>query len=222
MAGLQTIVDNATYITFDTKKVASQSVSRSGRLLTAELASANPYRITIGMHEGLKYSENRALLQELDALDITEESTIDIGGTNSGLSYITAYQGDSSGIGSVTTTSTGYNGANIYLNCTSAGAGTYLFKKGDFVQIGPTNGRYVYQVTSDVAHSTSSNVTVPVHRPVIAQDGFTLGSRNIAVGVDVDWRVKLLVKPTYSIIPYDRIAFSDDFELIEVIRKEDG
>jgi len=219
---LQTIVDNATYITFNTKKVAAQSISRSGRLLTSELASANPYRITIGMHQGLKYSENRGLLQDIDALDITEEATIDIGGTNSGLSYITAYQGDSSGIGSVTTTATAYNGANIYLNCTSAGTGTNLFKKGDFIQIGPTNGRYVYQVTSDVAHSTSSNVTVPVHRPVIAQDGFTLGSRNIAVGVDVDWRVKLLVKPTYSIIPYDRIAFSDDFELIEVIRKEDG
>ena len=112
---LQTIIDNATYITFDTKKVASQSISRSGRLLTAELASANPYRITVGMHQGLKYSENRGLLQDIDALDITEEATIDIGGTNSGLSYITAYQGDSSGIGSVTTTSTAVSYTHLTL-----------------------------------------------------------------------------------------------------------
>ena len=100
--------------------------------------------------------------------------------------------------------------------------GGKLFRKGDFIQIGPTNGRYVYQVTTDVSHSTASNVTVPVHRPVIAQNGFTAGSRSIAVGSDVDWRVKLLIKPKYSIIPHDRIAFDEDFELIEVIRKDDG
>ena len=220
--GIQTIIDNATYISFEHKKVTAQQISRSGRLTTAELASAVPFKFTVGMHEGLTYSNNRALLSEIDELDITVEETIDIGSTNTNLSYVTAYQGDSTGIGSVTTTATGYNGANIYLNCASAGSGTYLFKKGDFIQIGPTNGRYPYIVTADVAHSTSSNVTVPVHRPVIPQSGFTLGSRDIAVGSDVDFRVKLVSKPTYSVVPYDRIVFSSDFELIEVIRKNDG
>ncbi len=218
---LQTIVDNATYITFDTKKVASQSISRSGRLLTAELASANPYRITVGMHQGLKYSENRDLLQDIDVLDITEEAEIDIGSTNSGLSYVTAYLG---GITSGNMTAVGFNGKNLYVNASGCSGSGTLVKKGDFIQpAGNTSTyRYPYQVTSDVSFSTGSNVTIPVHRPVIAQDGVALTSGNIKRGNDVDFKVKLLVKPSYSIVPHDRIAFDEDFEMIEVIRKEDG
>ena len=63
---LQTIIDNATFITIKRKKLASQSVSRSGRVLTAEVASAEPYRFIVGMHEGLAYSSNRDLVETLD------------------------------------------------------------------------------------------------------------------------------------------------------------
>ena len=66
---LQTIVDNATYIEVDKGKVAAQSVSRSGRVLTAERATNVPYRFKIGMHEGLKYSTNRGLLEDLQGLE---------------------------------------------------------------------------------------------------------------------------------------------------------
>lgn len=220
--GIQTIVDNATYISFEQKKTTAQSISRSGRLLTSELASAVPFKFTVGMHEGLTYSANRDLLADIDVLDITVEETIDIGSTNSGLNYVTGYQGDSSGIGSVTVNAaTGTGGANIYLNCTSAGTGNILFKKGDFIQ--PSTGyRYPYIVTEQVAHTTGSNVTVPVHRPVINQDSYTFSGKSLKVGVDVDFTVKMIQKPSYSVIPYDRIAFSRDFELIEVVRKEDG
>ena len=50
---LQTIVDNATYVTIYRKKIAGQSISRSGRLLTSEVVSAVPYQFTSGMHSGL-------------------------------------------------------------------------------------------------------------------------------------------------------------------------
>lgn len=222
MASLQDIIDNATYITIDRKKVTAQQISRSGRLTTAELASAVPYRFTVGMHDALAYSTNRALAEKIDQLDLTEESTIDIGSTNSNLSYITQYQGDSSGIGSVTVNSaTGTGGANIYLNCSSAGSGNVLFKAGDLIQ--PASGyRYVYTVTADVAHTTSSNVAIPVHRPVIPQSGYTFSGKGLNVGVDVQWRVKMINKPNYSVVPHDRLAFSSDFELVEVIRKNDG
>lgn len=216
--GIQTIVDNATYIEVDYKKLSAQSISRSGRLLTAEIASAVPFRITVGMHKGLTYSTNRSLLSDLGELDITTEETIDIGSTNSGLSYVTAYQGDSTGIGSVTVASV--SGSSIVLNCTSAGTGTFLFKKGDFIQ--PASSyRYPYIVTSDVAHSTSATVTVPVHRTVIPQSSYTFAGKSILVGSNVGFRVKMVNKPTYTILPHDRIGFNSDFELAEVIRKED-
>jgi hypothetical protein len=93
-----------------------------------------------------------------------------------------------------------------------------IFKKGDYIQPkGNTDTyRYPYQVTSDVAYS-SGNVAVPVHRPVLSQSGVALTSGGIKVGNDVRWHVKILNLPQYSVVPHDRISFSDDFSLIEVI-----
>lgn len=212
--GLQTIIDNATYIDIDKGKVAAQSVSRSGVVLTAERATNTPYRFKVGMHSGLPYSTNRDLLEDIDALDITEESTIDIGDTNSGLLYLTKYQGDSTGIGSVTIT--GRSGATLILNCGAAGTGTFLFKKGDYIQ--PATGyRYPYQVTADVAHTTSSSVTIPIHRPFIEQDGYSLNGKTFAVGKDVSFKVKLTKRPGYRVVPHDRIQFQSAFEMVEII-----
>jgi len=216
---LQTIVDNATYVTIYRKKIAGQSISRSGRLLTSEVVSAVPYQFTSGMHSGLKYSTNRGLTEDLNALDVTEEATIDIGTTNTGLAYITAYQGDSTGIGAVTCVSA--SGNTLTVNASSAGSGTFLFKKGDYIQ--PASGyRYPYQVTADVAHTTSSSVAIPLSRNFIPQDSYTLSGKGIVVGSAVSWKVKLLNKPKYSVMPGDILQFDSEFEYLEFIRKEDG
>ena len=139
--GIQTIVDRATFLTVDKRKLASQSISRSGRVKSAEVTSAVPYRFTVGVHEGAKYSENRGLLEQLDALDVTTEEQIDIGKTNTGLSYITSYQG---GITSGTITCVGFDGSELYVNTSGvAGSGT-LFKKGDFLQPVGNTGGYRY------------------------------------------------------------------------------
>ena len=213
---IQHFIDNATLLTIDKKKVASQSISRSGRLKTAEVASAVPYRFTVGVHEGGKYSENRAVLEELDRLDVTVEEQVDIGSTNSGLSYITAHLG---GITAGTLTLNSVANSNIYVNASGmTGSGT-LFKKGDFIQPqGNTGGyRYPYQVTSDVTFSTGANVTIPVHRPVIDQDGVALTSGNVVYGNDVQWYVKMITKPSYTVLPYDRFTLDNNVELVEVI-----
>ncbi len=219
---LQTIIDNATFITIKRKKLASQSVSRSGRVLTAEVASAEPYRFVIGMHQGLAYSSNRDLVETLDNLDVTVESTIDIGGTNSGLNYITAYKGgmDTSQVNQVTVTSA--TGLNIVLNTSSVSGTTpaNAFKKGDYIQL-DNNYRYPYTVTADVAWNASS-VTVPIHRAFIPQDSYTVSGKGINVGVDAEWHVKMVNKLNYTIVPHDRLAFDGDFEVVEIIRKEDG
>ncbi len=219
---LQTIIDNATFITIKRKKLASQSVSRSGRVLTAEVASAEPYRFVIGMHQGLAYSSNRDLVETLDNLDVTVESTIDIGGTNSGLNYITAYKGgmDGSQVNQVTVTSA--TGLNIVLNTSSVSGTTpaNAFKKGDYIQL-DNNYRYPYTVTADVAWNASS-VTVPIHRAFIPQDSYTVSGKGINVGVDAEWHVKMVNKLNYTIVPHDRLAFDGDFEVVEIIRKEDG
>ena len=216
---LQTIVDNATYVTIYRKKIAGQSISRSGRLLTSEVVSAVPYQFTSGMHGGLQYSTNRGLTEDLNALDVTEEATIDIGTTNTSLAYITKYLGDSTGIGSITCVSA--TGSTLTVNATNAGTGTFLFKKGDYIQ--PASGyRYPYQVTADVAHTTSSSVAIPISRNFIPQSGYTLSGKGIVVGSAVTWKVKMLNKPKYSVLPGDLLQFDDKFEFIEFIRKEDA
>tara|TARA_R110000764_G_scaffold103049_2_gene188641 strand:+ start:185 stop:832 length:648 start_codon:yes stop_codon:yes gene_type:complete len=211
---LQTIVNNATYVTIDKKKVASQSVSRSGVVLTAERTSVVPYRFIIGMHEGLKYSTNRGLLEDIDALDVTTESTIEFGGSSTGLAFLTNYQGNSTGIGSISII--GSSAATLIINASAAGSGTYLFKKGDYIQ--PASGyRYPFQVTADVAHTTSASVSIPIHRPFIEQSGYSLNGKSLLVGNDVTFKVKMIMKPSYSAVPIDRISFTDDFELIEIV-----
>jgi len=213
---IQTIINNAQFITFNAKKVIGQTISRSGRVKSAEVVTANPYRFIVGMHSGLKYSDNRALVQELTNLDRNVEEEINIGSTNSSLSYVTEYKG---GITGGSLSMVGFDGDEIYINASLAtGAGT-LFKKGDFIQPqGNTSTyRYPYQVTSDVAFSTGANVTVPVHRAVISQTGVSLTSGGVDYGTDVTWKVIMLQKPSYSIVPHDRIEFDQDFDLLEVI-----
>jgi hypothetical protein len=212
---IQTIVNNASSITIDRHKTSGQTISRSGELRTAELASNIPWLFTVEMHNGLAYSTNRAVTEEIDRLDRTIEEEINIGNTNTGLAYITRYQGDAAGITSATIANV--SGSNIYLNCSSIGAGSgYLFRKGDYIQ--PSGGyRYPYTVTADVAYSTSSNVTIPVNRPTITQALYSFPGKGIVVGSNVSWRVKMLKKPTYTIVPYDRIQWDSEFQLIEII-----
>jgi len=216
MAGLQTVIDNATSIIFGRTKVASQTVSRSGRILTAEVVSGIPFQFEVSTSEGLTYSGNRSLLEEIDRLDISETSTIDFGSTNTGLAYLTEYQGDISSAELGDITLNGFGTDEIYMNTLSVtGSGT-LFKAGDFIQ--PDTGyNYPYTVAVDVPYSASANLVVQVHRPVIAQSGYSFFGKGLNVGVDCTFEVRMFTKPSYTVLPYDRVAFNSPFQLIEVI-----
>lgn len=218
MSGIQTIIDNATYITIDDQRITGSSISRSGQYKTAE-RGPSPYAFTVGMHNGLKYSTNRALLSELSTLGKTVEANISLN-NNTNMNYLTAYQGNIEQAQLNNITVNGVFGSEIYIDQTGAtGSGT-LFKKGDYIQPkGNTDTyRYPYTVTADVTFdSGSSNTTVSVNRPVLSQTGVALTSGGIKVGNDVRFQVKCVTQPTYSIVPHDLISFSADFELIEVI-----
>ena len=214
---LQTIIDNATYVEFDIRELSGSTLSRSGHYKTAD-RNVNVYSFKVGMHEGLTYSTNRGVIQDIYTTGSTTEANISLN-NNSGMNYLTAYQGDIAGAQINNITMVGSNGSELYVNCSGATGSGNLFEKGDFIQPkGNTDTyRYPYQVTSDVAFSTGSNITIPVHRPVLSQDGVALTSGGIKVGNDVRFQTKITNLPKYTILPHDRIAFTDDFELIEVI-----
>lgn len=216
---IQNLINKSSAININKRKSIGQTISRSGVIKTS-LQQASLYRFTVVMSDGLVYSANRGLLEDLDTQDRNQEANVDIGTTNTGLSYITAYQGDTSQSDLGNISMLGNTGANIYVDCSGLTSGaTTLFKKGDYIQpLGNTSTyRYPYQVTSDVAYSTSSNVTIPVHRPVRSQTDVDLTTGGFRTGSAVRFHVKALVMPTYTVIPYDRISFDSDLELIEVL-----
>ena len=208
---IQTFLDRATFLTVDKRKVSAQTITRSGHVKTAEVASANPYRFAFGVTAGYTYSENRGALEDLDSLDITVEEQIDIGTTNTNLSYLTALQGTLGGSPTITSAS----GLSIVVNTSGAtGSGTAL-KKGDFIQPG-TSYRYPYQVTADVTWNASS-ITVPIHRPFLEQTGYTVSGKPLLLGSAVTWNVKMVNKPSYTVLPHDRFSLDNDVELVEII-----
>jgi hypothetical protein len=173
------------------------------------------------MHPGLKYSTNRALTEDIDRLDRTEESEIDIGNTNPNLAYITRYQGTLTLTERAAANIVTASNSNITLNATalrSAGAANtdYVVRAGDYIQ--PGGGyRYPYTATTDVQLGTGANVTIPVNRPVIQANAYSFVGQTLSFGSSVSWRVKMITKPSYSVVPYDRLEFSSEFQLVEVI-----
>jgi len=219
---LQTIIDNATYVTVDRREQSGATISRSGKYKTAD-RNVNVYTFNVGMHQGLTYSTNRGVLEDIYSTGSTNEANISIN-NNSGMNYLTAYQGDLSGSQQAELTVNSTFGSEIYVDQTGitgdTSGYTHIVKKGDYIQPkGNTDTyRYPYQVTSDVAfNGASANTTIPVHRPILSQTGVALTSGGVKLGNDVRWHVKITTLPTYSVVPHDRIEFSDDFAMIEVI-----
>lgn len=210
----QTIIDNATFISVDKRKTTAMSVSRSGHIKTAE-RQPSVYKFTVGSVPGLKYSTNRGVLEDIDTADRVTEANISLS-NNSGMNYITAYQG---GIDGGSLSMVGADGKELYINASLASGSGTLFKKGDYLQPEGNTGtyRYPYQVTSDVSFSTGANVTIPVHRPVLSQTGVSITSGGVRKGTEVRFHVKAMSCPTYSIVPHDRIEFAGDFEFVEII-----
>jgi len=217
---MQTIFNNAMSINIDRRKLAGQTISRSGLVKISSVATNVPWVFVVAMHPATKWSTNRELFEEIDRLDRVFTETIDIGSTNTNLSYITSYQGDftPTQIGQMTVDSG--NALNIVANVSAVTgeAGTdYIFRKGDFLQL-DSGYKYPYTVTADVQRGINNTVNVPINRPFINQTAYTVSGKGIVVGSDVTWQVVMSKKPSYTIVPYDRAIFNSEFEFVEVIQ----
>ena len=110
---LQTIIDNATYVEMDIREQSAATLSRSGHYKTAD-RNVNVYQFTIGMHEGLTYSTNRSVIQDIYTTGATNEANISLN-NNSGMNYLTAYQGDLESSVLANINVAGTSGSNITL-----------------------------------------------------------------------------------------------------------
>ena len=216
---IQTIIDNAVTITFDRRKVVGQTVSRSGIVKIGSIASKIPWVMSIEMHPGLRYSTSRSLTEEIDRLDRVFTETIDIGSTNPALNYITKYLGDFTPTQISQMTVNNASGLVITFDMSSVvgdTSGDVVFRKGDFVSLAG-GYKYPYTVTADVVRGSASTINVPINRPFIDQQGFTEGGAVPTVGSDVTWEMIMTKKPSYAVVPHDRLEFNGIFELVEVV-----
>jgi len=84
---LQTIIDNATFVETDIREISGSTLSRSGHYKTAD-RNVNVYSFTVGMHEGLTYSTNRGVLQDIYSTGTTTEAKISLN-NNSNMNSLT-------------------------------------------------------------------------------------------------------------------------------------
>lgn len=198
----QTIVNIQQSMTVQNRRTIGQQVSRSGQIRTAQYLTTVPWVFTITPHNFLYYPQVRDVIQTIDNLDRQTAANITFSGTT--LSWFTSYQGDLSGAQAAALTLASVPAPNSQTlsigNLPSVSATAYVFKAGDFLQL----GNYVYKVTADVQRGSGSTVNVSIHRPVI---GTPSTGTLTAVGSSVYFPVYAEVCPTYTLTPMTNGAF---------------
>ena len=210
----QKIIDTATAIEFDRRRIIAQSVSRSQRIKTAERAATQPWTLTVSPRPRFAYSSNRDLIESITHLDRSEESEVNLA-NNPGLSYITAYQGELSGAQLTALTITNFTATSITIGgLPTTSSSTVIFRAGDWIQ--PATSRYPYTITEDVERGTGSVITATVHRPLITSEITTI-TGSVLVGNSCSLRVVALQIPSYSLVQRDQFQFNDNFKFVEKI-----
>lgn len=223
MAGLQTIINKASALTIDRRKVVGVQITRNEIPRTSLTPTKQPWRFVLTMPNSLRYYNNRDVLEELDRIDRYQPQIITFS-DNACLSWIFRYQGSMSTgqINNMFVSS--FVGNQLVLGGLPAIASTrVLFEPNDLIQIGAHT--YPFTSTTRITRGTSSTVTITTNRPNIISSN-VVGDR-ITVGNDCEFNMFCPNMPTYKLIPggYVKgsintlnnalIEFSDDFTLYE-------
>lgn len=223
MAGLQTIINKASAMTIDRRKVVGVQITRNEIPRTSLTPTKQPWRFTITMPSSLKYYDNRDLLEALDTLDRYTPAYVTFS-DNACLSWIFRYQGQltQSQLNGLTVQS--FVGNQLVLSgLPVVPSSRIIFQPNDLIQIG--NNKYPFTSTTQVTRGTAGTVTVTTNRPNIIT-GAVAGS-GLTVGNDCEFYMFCPNMPTYKLIPggYTRsngttvnnalIEFNDDFTLFE-------
>jgi len=198
----QTIFDIQQSMTVNNRRTVGEQVSRSGQVRVAQYLTAVPWVFTVTPHDYLYYPQVRSIIQSIDNKDRQLPETISFASTN--LSWFTAYQGTLSGVQAAALTLASVPAANATTitvgNLPSVSSTDFVFKAGDFLQL----GIYPYKVTTDVLRGSGSTVSVTLHRPVIGTP--TVGTLS-AVGSACTFYVLAESCPTYTLNPMTNGAF---------------
>lgn len=209
---LQTILSICESIGINDQRFVGQTVSRNQKIITSEVLTVVPFVFDLKPMNYLLYSQNRGTLNSLRMPDRALEQYLTFG-TTGWLNYI-KYQGEmtSAQIGACNWQAASALKSLVLGSLPSIASTAVLFRVGDFVQF----GRYSYIVTADVLRGSSTTVTVPVHRNLIAgttspiplvagQFGTTTGFTETYTGIT--FPVVLREYPTYTLVPMTNDSF---------------
>ena len=199
----QYVIDNAETISISKRKRIAQTVSRAG-VVKATSVGGQVYEFRVALPNGPRWSDNRRLIETVEALDRTTVDTIQI--NKAAHSYISGYQGNLTNVSSVTVSYSTGNTLTITGGAT-LGSG-YRFRAGDFIQLGASGS--VYNIIEDVAYNDTS---ILVHRPVRE----AAGNYTLLVGQNVSWDVICVEMPTWTIFGYDQVSWSGSFVFVEAV-----
>jgi len=199
----QTVFDNAQSIGINKRKKVSQTLSRDGTLKAISLGGQT-WEFEVKLPDGPNWSEYRPLVEKMEALDRVTVATISI--NDPGLTWLNGYQGNLTNTGSVVVSYT--SGTTVTITSGATTASGYIFKSGDFIQLGSTGS--VYTVVNDVAYNATA---VTLHRPVRE----AAGSYTLRVGQAVQWQVICANFPKWNIFARDQISWDGSFIFAEAI-----
>lgn len=228
---LQTIVDSAVNIEINRSKLIAQSISRSGRILTAARNWVNPYRITITPKPIWTWDEYRDEFEAIFNADRIADQTIYIGLTGSvaseennpgsytlgELDWMVKYRGTADTNNNLildSTQITGWSGTAMTVSYTGGSSSGYLVRSGDWIR--PRSHNYAYQVVNDVALTGNGTYTITTHRGRLtdASEDLTVvkvGSRA------AKFTVRVVALPTLNFAYKNLVEFNGKFELFEVV-----
>jgi len=212
---IQSIINNAQQIEIDRRRMVGQTMSRSQRLKTAERSTSQPWKFKVSPPAQLPWTEGRVIAETIELGDRVSEYEISLNG-NTGMNYITAYQGSMTTVqrAALTISSTGTSTLTL-TTLPSVTSSTVLFAVGDFIQ--PANSRYPYTVTAAVLRGSNTTTSVTLNRPIITSEGINLIGQGVRVGNSCTWRVVVATMPTYSLIYGQQMQYNGDFELVEKV-----
>jgi hypothetical protein len=194
---LQAIIDICSRIEIDRRRIIGIQYTRNESPRVSETPSRNPWKITLTAPSSLRYSEARAIIEAIDTLD---RSTPEVVGFNNNpnMNWIFKYQGDLNPAQVNQMTVSTYVGNQLVLtDLPTVPSSSYLFRKGDFIQIG--NFKYPFTTRTDILRGSGTTVTITTSRPnIIASSVAGLG---VTVGSNVRFTMFCPDMPTYSLVP---------------------
>lgn len=225
MAGLQTIINNASSLTIDRRKVVGLQITRNEIPRVSLTPTRQPWRMVLEMPASLRYYNNRDLLEALDTMDRVSPEIVTFS-NNSCLSWIFAYQGQLSAANRSPIRVQSFVGNQLVLtNLPGIASTTVMFEPNDLIQLG--NYPYPFTSTTRVTRGLGSTVTVTTNRPnILSVNVVNLG---ITVGNDCDFYMFCPNMPTYKLKPGGYVGrngttinnalieFNDNFTLYEYV-----